>query len=162
MVSDSYGYKKIEIESKRISSTTSQLHTGFYGVSTHCFTGKTFQANEKTCIYCLSKHQWRLEVALGKFQHEFGILRRLGKYEIFSQINTFQIPNFTISQKAADRPPDQLTKEKSLLYLINTKVKIFASSIKLKIIMKFQNQTTQKRLESMEQNAFAKIQNQIQ
>jgi len=25
------------------------------------------QANEKTCIYCLSKHQWRLEVALDQY-----------------------------------------------------------------------------------------------
>ena len=46
------------------------------------------------------------------------------------QTNIFQIPNFTISQKAADRPPDQLTKEKLLLYLINTKV-IFAAIILL-------------------------------
>ena len=28
MVSDSYGYKKIEIESKRISPSTSQFYTG--------------------------------------------------------------------------------------------------------------------------------------
>jgi len=25
------------------------------------------QANEKTCIYCLSKHNWRLEVALDQY-----------------------------------------------------------------------------------------------
>jgi len=30
MVLDSYGYQKIEIESKRISSTTSQFHTGLF------------------------------------------------------------------------------------------------------------------------------------
>ena len=47
MVSDSYGYKKIEIESKRISSTTSQLHTGFYGVSDHYFTEKLFRQTKK-------------------------------------------------------------------------------------------------------------------
>ena len=34
MVLDSYGYQKIEIESERISPTTSQFYTGIYGVST--------------------------------------------------------------------------------------------------------------------------------
>ena len=130
MVSDSYGYKKIEIESKRISSTTSQLHTGFYGVSDHYF---NFFRQTKKHVYIVFQNtngDLRLrQVSFKAGQSEFGILCRLGKYEIFSQINTFQIPNFTISQKAADRPPDQLTKEKSLLYLINTKVKIFASII---------------------------------
>ena len=49
------------------------------------------------------------------------------------QTNIFQIPNFTINQKAADRPPDQLTKEKLLLYLINTKV-IFSAICLLHIV----------------------------